>query len=242
MLDEVLELSGENAVVGAGVVIGNPVAWAQMGKGLVRKERGELEQASVEIEKGLKTARDAQDPESESWILGMQAMVRNLQGDPEGGVSIARRGCEVAERLGDVFSRSVALSNLAWAEMEAGESESALASIEEADRLYLDAMGVGGEMEGWRGAVKAEALRGIGRADEAIEVAEHAARICRERGIGWGGGLAFHALGRSRADAGDFDGAGEAFDAALEIARENGATVNMERLEADRRSMAAGPR
>jgi tetratricopeptide (TPR) repeat protein len=172
----------------------------------------------------------------------MQAMVRNLQGDPEGGLAIARRGCEVAERLGDVFSRSVALSNLAWAEMEAGESESALASIEEADRLYLDAMGVGGEMEGWRGAMKAEALRGLGRVDEAIEVAERASSACRERGIGWGGALAFHALGRAKAEAGDFDGAGEALDAAFEIARENGATVTMERLEVDRRSIAAGSR
>ncbi len=239
MLDEVLELSGEDRVIGAGVVIGNPVAWARMGKGLVRKERGEYELAETEIEKGLETARAAQDPESESWILGMQAMVRSRQGDQEGALSIARRGYEVAERLGDVFSRSVALCNLAWAEMEAGENDDALASIEEADRLYVEAMGVGGEMEGWRASIHAEALRGLGRIDEALATAERAAGVCAERGIGWGGGLAFQSLGRARAAAGDFEGADEAIDRGLEIANRGGATVTMEQLESDRRSLSA---
>jgi tetratricopeptide (TPR) repeat protein len=242
MLDEVLELSGGDPTVGAGVVIGNPVAWAHMGKGLVRKERGEFEAAASQIEKGLRTAREAHDPESESWVVGMQAMVRTLQGDPEAGVSLARRGYEVAERLGDVFSRSVALSNLAWAELEAGDHESGLASIEEADRLYVEAMGVGGEMEGWRNAMRAEALRGVGRVDEAIEVAERAAAVCRQRGIGWGAVPAFHALGRARAENGEYEDATEAFDAGLEIARRNGATVSVERIEDDRRAFATGSR
>ncbi|HEY5976556.1 MAG TPA: adenylate/guanylate cyclase domain-containing protein [Solirubrobacterales bacterium] len=242
MLDEVLELSGGDPAIGAGVVIGNPVAWAHMGKGLVRKERGEFESAATEIDRALKTAREAHDPESESWILGMQAMVRNLQGDSEAGVSLARRGYEVAERLGDVFSRSLALSNMAWAEMEAGDHESALASIEEADRLYMGAMGVGGEMEGWRGSMRAEALRGVGRLEEALEAAERASEVCRERGIDWGGVLALQSTGRTRAELGDLEGANEALEGASEIAAKIGATVTLDRLENDRRALAAGSR
>jgi class 3 adenylate cyclase/tetratricopeptide (TPR) repeat protein len=242
MLDEVLELSGGDPSIGAGVVIGNPVAWAHMGKGLVRKERGEFESAAVEIEKGLETARAVHDPESESWILGMQAMVRCLQGDPEGGLSLARRGYEVADRLGDVFSRSLALANLGWAELEAGESEDALASIEEAERLYVDAMGVGGEMEGWRCSMRAEALRSLGRPAEALVAAQHAADVCRARGIGWGGALALHALGRARAESGDAVGAEQAYAEAIELARRNRATVTIERVEDDRQALAAGSR
>jgi len=241
-LDEVIELTGEDPAIGAGLVIGNPLAWAHMGKGLVLKERGDLDAAATEIETALRVAIEAQDPETESWVLGMQAMVRSLQGDSEGACAIARRGCEVAQRLGDAFSRSVALANLAWTENEAGDHESALESIEEADRLYLGAMGVPGEMEGWRGSVRAEALRGLGRATEALSSAERAVEASNSRGIEWGGILALLALGRARADTGDFDAADEALAEALEMARRHRATVNEERVEDARRALATGSR
>ena len=223
-------------------MIGNPLAWAHMGKGLVLKERGKLDAAATEIETALRISVEAHDPETESWVLGMQAMVRGLQGDTEGACAIARHGYEVAERLGDAFSRSVALSNLAWTEIEAGDFESALESIEEADRLYLGAMGVGGEMEGWRGSVRAEALRGLGRTDEALAAAERAVEASGSRGIEWGGILALLALGRARGDTGDFDAADETLAEALEMARRHRAIVNMERIEGARRALATGSR
>ena len=53
-----------------------------------------------------------------------------MRGDVEGGLALARRNCELTERLGDVFSRSLALTNLAWTQLAAGEYADALASIE----------------------------------------------------------------------------------------------------------------
>ena len=64
----------------------------------------------------------------------------------------ARRNCELTERLGDVFSRSLAIANLGAAQLAAEEYAGALDSIEEAERLYREAMGNGGEMEAWRAA------------------------------------------------------------------------------------------
>jgi tetratricopeptide (TPR) repeat protein len=242
MLDEVLELSGGDPVTGAGLVIGNPVAFAHMGKGTVRKERGEFDASAAELELAMKSSAAAQDPETESWILGMQAMLRTTEGDPDAGLSIARRGYEIAERLGDAFSRSLALSNLGWAELEAGDPAAGLESVEEADRLYLSAMGVGGEMEGWRLSLRSECLRGLGRTEEALDAAERAVASCEARGINWGGSQALHALGQARAANGDADGAEQAFQAAIEMATENGALVLIERIEEHRRELAAEAR
>ena len=114
-----------------------------------------------------------------------QAGLRAVRGDIEGGLAIARRNCELTERLGDVFSRSLALTNLAWAQLPPAEYEDSLASIDEAERLYREAMDNGGEMESWRKQMRAQALTGVGRVEEAIEVAEEAVRIAGERGMLW---------------------------------------------------------
>ena len=69
---------------------------------------------------------------------------------------MARRNCELTERIGDVFSRSLSIANLAWAQLAAEEYQDALDSIEEADKIYREAMKIGGEMEGWRASSRAK--------------------------------------------------------------------------------------
>ena len=86
-----------------------------------------------------------------------------IRRDPEAALAIARRNVELTDRLGDVFSRSLALSNLAWTQLIAEEYEAALEAIEESERLYREAMDNGGEMEGWRGQLRARALILVGR-------------------------------------------------------------------------------
>jgi class 3 adenylate cyclase/tetratricopeptide (TPR) repeat protein len=241
ILDEVLDLAGGDSSAGAGIVLGCPVAWALTGKGMMRKERGEVERAAELLEAALRVAGEVGDPETASWIRGTQAMLRCAQGDLDGGVALGRRNCELTERLGDVFSRSLALSNLCAAELSAGEFAAALESIEEAERLYREAMGDGGEMEAWRASLRAEALLGVGRPEEAAELAAWAADIARERGMGWPLPLALNALGRARAAAGQA-GAGEALDEAAEVAERSGAKVTLEAIEASREEIAAAAR
>jgi hypothetical protein len=65
--------------------------------------------------------------------------------------------------------------------------------------MYREAMGNGGEMEGWRGALRSQALRGAGRTEEAVELAEWAAETSRRRGLRWSLPIALLALGRALA-------------------------------------------
>jgi class 3 adenylate cyclase/tetratricopeptide (TPR) repeat protein len=242
MLDEVIELAGDDPTAGAGVIIGNPVAWALMGKAIVRRERGEFDEAENLLNSSLQVAAEAEDPETESWIRGSQAMLRSSRGDLEGGIALARRNCELTERLGDVFSRSLALANLGVTELFADDYEAALRSIEEAERLYRGAMDSGGEMEAWRGGLRAEALRGVGRLEESIELAEQAAETARERHMHWSLPLPLRALARARIDQGDLDAAAEALDEAAAIAELSEARVTLGEIAEDRETIAGALR
>lgn len=145
-----------------------------------------------------------------------------MRGEAEAGLAAARRNCELTDRLGDVFSRTLALTNLAWCQLYGGEAQGALENIEEAERTYRESMGNGGEMEAWRAQLRAQALTAVGRAEEAVEVAERAAATARERGMMWTYPVAMLAVARARRATGR-DGAAEAFAEAMRVARETGA-------------------
>jgi class 3 adenylate cyclase/tetratricopeptide (TPR) repeat protein len=238
LLDELLELAGEDRRAGAGIIIGNPVAWATMAKGLVRREQGRPEEAEALFEAGLRIAIEEGDPEIASWTRGNQALMLAMRGELDAGIALARRNCELTERLGDVFSRSLALANLGSVQLVAEDHPGALESLEEAERVYRGAVPDGDEMESWRGALRAEALLGVGRSEEALELAEWASRVARERGMRWALPAALHVLGLARAALAR-DGADEALDEAARVAGETGAAVNLEAIEAARQTIGA---
>jgi tetratricopeptide (TPR) repeat protein len=219
-------------------VIGSPVAWAVMGKGLVQRERGRIEAAEELFNRALQIATEEGDPETASWTRSNLALMLATRGDAEAGVALARRNCELTERLGDVFSQSLALANLAAAQLAAEEPAEGLRSIEEAERLYREAMEGGGEMEAWRAAIRAEALLGVGRTGEAVEVATWASEIAREREMLWALPLALYVLGLARAAA-DAGGAAEALDEAAAVAERTGAALSLEAIEGARGEIAA---
>jgi adenylate cyclase len=240
-LDEVVEMCGDDRRAGAGIVIGNPLAWALMAKGLARRERGELDQAEDLFEAALRIATEEGDPEIASWTRSNQSLMMTMRGEPEAGVALAQRNCELTERLGDVFSRSLALSNLGGCQLAAGEPAAALESLEEAERVYRGAIDGGDEMEAWRAGVRAEALTAVGRSEEAIALAEWASGVARERGMLWSLPLTLQALALAR-DAAGVEGAEGALDEAAAVAGQTGAMVSLDGIEEARRELAAGAR
>jgi len=238
-LDEMIELSGGDPSVGAGIILHSPLAWAEMGKGMVRREAGDLDAAGEYFERALRMALDGDDSETASWIRSNQVGLLAMRGEAEAALALARRNCELTERIGDIFSRSLARAHLAWAQIAVEEFEQGLESIEEADQIYREAMKVGGEMEGWRSQIRTKALIGLGRVEEAIEEAEWAVGVSRERGLGWSLPLALLAQAQAL-NAGGRDGAAEALDEAERVARETGALVCLDEIEAEREAVGSG--
>jgi|SRR5689334_9780539 len=238
LLDEVLDLAGEDRRAGAGIIIGSPVAWATMAKGLVMRERGQLERAEAQFTEALQIATEQGDPEIASWTRSNQSLMLSMRGEPDAAIALARRNCELTERLGDVFSRSLALSNLGATQLAAEDWSGALDSLEEAERAHREAIADGDEMETWRAGLRAEALVGLGRAEEARELAEWASETARERGMLWSLPLDLRALALARAATGG-GGAGEALDEAAETARRSSAVISLEAIEAARETLGA---
>jgi class 3 adenylate cyclase/tetratricopeptide (TPR) repeat protein len=240
-LDLVLELTGGDRELGAGIVIASPIAWATFMKALVRRERGRLDEAEELFNAALRIATEDGDPETASWARGNLALVLTMRGEEDAAVALARRNCELTERLGDVFSRSAALSNLATTLLGTAENEAALEAIEEAERVYREAMHSGGELEAWRASVRAEALTGVGRAAEAAELGRWASEVARERGILWSLPLTLLATARAHL-AGGQEGARELLDEAAATAKRAGTLAHLATIEEEREALAATPR
>ena len=237
LLDEALDIAGDDRGLGNGLVIGCPYAWAIMAKGLIQRDRGEFDAAEEDFATALRIAGEHGDTETEGWTRGNHATMLAYRGDLDQALGLAERNYELIERLGDVFSRQWALLNLAVVRLEGGDAEGALNAGERADRLYREAMDRGGEAEPLREAVIADALVGVGRPDEAQRRAAHAVAAARERGLNFSLPRALRALAAAKLAAGE-PGASEALDEAEEIVKADGRRVEAERIERLRDSLA----
>jgi class 3 adenylate cyclase/tetratricopeptide (TPR) repeat protein len=233
MADEMLEILGEDPDLGAGIVIGSPVAWGKMVKSVALRERGQAGEAERLLDSALAESTRRGDPETESWSLGWKAMILADRGEIEAGLALGLRNCELTERLGDVFSHTVALTSLGYVRLAAGEYAEALEDVERAERAYREAMGTPGESAGWRGTLRALVLLNLGRTEEARREAEVAVAGSRARGINWQVPLALRALAQARAAAGE-EGVSAALDEAEEIAGRLGHRMTLEKIAADR--------
>jgi class 3 adenylate cyclase/tetratricopeptide (TPR) repeat protein len=238
LLDEALELAGDDHTAGAGVVIGCPYGFALHFKGVIARERGELDRAGELFDAGLRIAAEHGDPETESWTRGQKAILADYRGEPD-ALAQAERNFELTDRLGDVFSRTWALVYVCFVRLDVGDPAGALEAIERAEDIYREAMGGGGEAEAWRAALHAQALVRLGRTEEGLKEAERAATIARDRGMRWSQPRTLRALAEARVAAGDSDGAIEAWNEGAEVAREVGSTIELEGIEEEREAARA---
>ncbi|MGE5409229.1 MAG: tetratricopeptide repeat protein, partial [Syntrophothermus sp.] len=237
-VDELLELTGGDPTLGAGIVVGCPLAWGRMAKAMAMRERGRPEVAEELLDAALEVARAQDDPETESWALGTKSLVLADRGETEAALGLVRRSLELSERLGDVFSRSTALTGACYVLLAAGESEEALRSVELADRIYREAMRVGGETEAWRSTMRARALLAVGRGEDALEEAEWSLAVARRKEMGWQIPPALQAVAQARAALG-LDGVEEALSEAAEFARARGHRMILSKVEAEREALSA---
>jgi hypothetical protein len=100
-------------------------------------------------------------------------------------------------------------------------------------------MGTGGETEAWRSTLRARALLGLSRDEEALEEADWAAATALRRGMGWQIPVGFQTLAQARAAIGT-TGVQEALEQALEAASRLGHAMTLRRIESERDALLAG--
>jgi class 3 adenylate cyclase/tetratricopeptide (TPR) repeat protein len=235
---EILELGDGDPTVGAGIVIGCPPAWALMARSVALKERDRIEEAERMADESLRLAAEFGDPETESWSRGNKSTLLAERGELEAALALARRNCELTDQLGDVFSRTLALTSLGYVQIARGEYADAIATIELSDRTYREAMNDGGEGEAWRGTLRARALLGAGRAEEALEQAEAAVATSREREMHWQLPGALLTLAQARGATGTA-GVGEALEQATTLCERLDHRMTLRKIDADRAALTA---
>jgi class 3 adenylate cyclase/tetratricopeptide (TPR) repeat protein len=239
--DEVLDLTDGDPGIGAGIIVGCPMAWAYGVKAIACRERGEFEECERLLQESLRLAEAEGDLETTSWNRSTQGLLYAMRGEASAAVAVGRRNCETTERLGDFFSRSLAIANLGAAQLVAEDFADALDSLEEAERLHREALGGGDEQEGWRAALRAEALTGLGRAEEAEQIAAWAVEVARKRELFWSLPVSLLAQGRARA-ALERDDARDPLDEAAALAEGSGAVPIQEVIDEERAVLAPAPR
>src|SRR5260370_29560232 len=101
------------------------------------------------LERVLEAAGEHGDHETETWSHGNYVALARSTGQPELALGHATQSYELAERIGDAFSRIFALYNLGYARMMAGEASEAVIALERSIELGREA----------RTALEQEALR-----------------------------------------------------------------------------------
>ena len=95
--------------MGAGITFGCPYACAHALKGFLLAELGELEQARRLLEQGRSIAREQGDIEGVGLCHIWSAWLAYFAGEPEAALGHAQQALEIAERIGDSFSRALRL-------------------------------------------------------------------------------------------------------------------------------------
>jgi class 3 adenylate cyclase/tetratricopeptide (TPR) repeat protein len=167
LLDRAIELAGGDPTVGAGIVVACPYGYCHSAKGgFMLTALGELAEARRLIEHGRQLAREYGDTESLGWIHLHSTVLAYAVGDPQAALDHAREALEIAERIGDAFSRVTAWLVLGWAETLRGEWQLAIDALERS-REIAGQRGTAVEMDGWRLALLGESYLGLGEVERA---------------------------------------------------------------------------
>jgi tetratricopeptide (TPR) repeat protein len=243
ILKRALELADGDVMVGAGGVVACPYANALIFRGGYLLYLGEMEQGRDLIEQGIKVAREQGDIEVVGWGHMWHTFYCYLAGEPEPALGHAQQTLEIAERIGDSFSRAMAWFFLGLAEQTRGEWQQAMEALERSHTIAFERR-TALETEPWRLVRRAESHLALGDLDRARRLVEEGVDLARGDGQAGVEALGCVTLARALLASGGQDAQAEieaALDRALELASTTGAKVvapmvHLERAELARQS------
>src|SRR5207244_1512038 len=102
-------------------------------------------------------------------------------GDPDTALGHAQQAQEIAERIGDSFSRTWAWYFLGLAELMQERWQQAIEALERSTEMARERR-TAVEGDGWRVGQLGESYLGLGEADRAVELVSEGVEIFRSRG------------------------------------------------------------
>jgi len=210
-----------------------PYAWCLMMRGVTLMDMGRLDEVEAIFDRSLEVAREHGDLEVQCW--GHYNHVRLARSTDDRGALLAHatQAYEIAERIGDAFSRVSACYWLGYARHMLGETSEAISLIERSIELGRETR-TGLEDETIRLAGLSEALLSAGDAAGALRAAEEAVRLGQERGTEGILTFAYRALAEAHLANGDPVDAREALNRADRAVEATGFRAEVDFIERTR--------
>ena len=239
MCDTIIALTDDDPVIPFAELIGSPRIWALTARAPCLLALGHPEEARESLEKGLALAEQGEE-EMLGWVHMFAATFHLNGGDIDVAdlVDHARKAFEIAERLGDAFSRSWSRFWYAYAILQDGDAEAALEQFSRA-LVEVQERGAGREAEALIRHGMGEALVELGRIDDGIEAGRRAVAVAREQGTGISELWASESLANWLLRRGDVDEAASYVEVAHDLAHEFGHVIYLQRVAALRERLAA---
>jgi class 3 adenylate cyclase len=178
--DRAIELAAGNATLGSGVAYVCPYAVCHAFKGFALAFLGRLAEAQQLIERGMGIAREQGDIETLGWAYQMSAFLAYRVGEPESARTNARQAVEIAERIGDSYSRAGAWYWLGAAANMQGQWKEAIEAVERSRVIAEHGRTAG--LEPVCLTLLAESHLGLKELERARELAERAVELAHAGG------------------------------------------------------------
>ena len=183
--ERAIEMAGGDPTVGAGLNLQCPYALCHAYRGLNLALLGDLEEGSREIARGREIARAQNDAEVVGMTHQLSVALGDFVGEPGTALGHAQRAVEIAERIGDSFSRSWAWFYLGTAERMRGNWQPAIEALERSGKISRERH-AGVDAESSRLANLAESHLGLGATTPAREEVSEALAVARSHGNAFG--------------------------------------------------------
>jgi class 3 adenylate cyclase/tetratricopeptide (TPR) repeat protein len=177
--DRAIEFAAGDPTMGDALVA-CPLAHAFNQKSGMLSDLGRLDEGRELADRALRTATEQGALETVGW--GHMFSVSNAYrcGDAERAMLHAQESMEIAERIGDAFSRTWAWAWIGVASVMAGQWDRAIEALERAQAISTERR-AGADAESWVLTWLAEAHHGLGDSERATGLVRDAAALARKR-------------------------------------------------------------
>ncbi|HSI80449.1 MAG TPA: adenylate/guanylate cyclase domain-containing protein, partial [Solirubrobacterales bacterium] len=182
--DSLVEQTRDDPSLGSSLGAESPHVWGISFRCLPLAVTGRLDEALAAVTEGEAVARRLGLAETLGWVHSFRLGYDHWYGSRDGALALGhgREAVEIAQEIGSSFSLVVALTWLGEAHRIAAEPEAALVPLEKALEI-IESTGAGLDFEVYARWLLALALGDGGRHERAIEEAELAVRLARDRGV-----------------------------------------------------------